>query len=99
MMIPTPMATKPRNAMAGPTTMRRVLKMSGLKASSVDDAPSIRMNPRTIITAAMPMTMKFIRTSGSRACSSCSMLLAGLFDTFIEYEVNILLTEFLRLRM
>ncbi len=69
--------------MVGPTTMRRVLKMSGLKASAVEGAPVIRRNPDTIITAAMPIRMKLMRCNGSCDAGSFISRSSMLPDVFL----------------
>lgn len=59
------MNTKPRNEIAGPTTMRRVLKISGLNCSWVVLPPSISRNPATIIRADAPASIPMFGEIGS----------------------------------
>jgi len=50
---------KPKNDTIGPTVMRRVLKMSGLNSTPVDE-PVISKKPKTIIKNPTAISTKFI---------------------------------------
>ena len=59
------MNKKPRNDIAGPTTMRRVEKMSGSKPSAVVLGPSISRKPTMMAAPAIAMSIKFFFTNGN----------------------------------
>lgn len=74
-----PMKMNPRKVTVGPTTMRRVEKISGLNAVSVDPGPHISKKPIIIVAAATAIRMKLIRTNGIWCSLSRSMRSAGFF--------------------
>lgn len=70
---------KPRNEIVGPTTMRRVEKMSGSKPAAVVEGPSMSRKPTIIAAAAMAINIKLALTRGKRAGfsgSSCEFFFA-----------------------
>lgn len=69
------MKAKPKNANAGPITMRRVEKMSGSNPAAVVLGPSISKKPITIAAPAIVIIMKLVRVNAkflrSSLMSSC----------------------------
>ena len=90
MMIAAPMATKPRKAIAGPTTMRRVLKISALNSSVPEPLPSMSTKPSTIIAPAIAIAMKLPRSSGMPVLdfSNCSAVLFICFVAIIFFTLK-----------
>ena len=86
------MKRNPKNEIAGPTTIRRVLNMSGLKPfSMLLPSPPIRMNPTTIIVRHIAIRMKFIFPNGRMFfCCSVSdnfLLFSMFFMLYIGWKI------------
>lgn len=61
------MSKKPRNVIVGPTTIRRVLNMSGLNSVCVEEPPPlISRKPMMIMARQHPIIMKLVRVNGIR---------------------------------
>lgn len=84
------MHRKPRKAIVGPTTIRRVLKISGLKpVSTLLPGPAIRANPRMIRARQMPIRIKLIlpkgRAEAGSLIKSAESLSPEVRPAFIEF--------------
>lgn len=64
------MNRNPRKEIAGPTTMRRVEKMSGSKPATVVLGPSISRKPMTIAAPAQAINIKLVFTKGNSVGAS-----------------------------
>lgn len=64
-MIAKAISRNPKNVMVGPTTMRRVLNISGLNSvCEADPPPLISRKPIIIIARQHPIIMKLVRVKG-----------------------------------
>ncbi len=89
-MIDTPMAIKPMNEIIGPTTMRRVLKMSGLKPlASLVPGPNINRKPMTITTIDPTIINMLSRESGNDDSLACSVPSLPLTFNFVDFILQL----------
>ena len=85
------MNRKPRNVMVGPTTMRRVEKMSASKVSVVVLDPVMSRKPMTIMAPAIAMRIKLIFTKGiSRRLCVSRVALGAAGERRVDVELIIL---------
>lgn len=98
-MIPKPIKINPKKATIGPTTMRRVLKISSLKPLASDEPdPNINKNPIIMAAAAMPINTKFAFTRGN--CETVSVSIpARLFcvSNFSDMIVSFIYSNYLNI--
>lgn len=79
------MATKPINAIVGPTTMRRVLKMSGLNASVVELSPTMSKKPMMINSPAIAMNIKLAFVNGREGLLFSSDCFIVIVESLVAY--------------